>query len=134
MRAARRHRQLANDVDRRPDGQAASRIVTAESCTGGLLAGALTAVPGSSDAFYGGFVTYANEAKIAMIGVPYGVLREFGAVSKECAIAMAEGAMPPPARTSPSRSPASPARSAAAGQARRPRPFRRRHRGRPRDT
>jgi nicotinamide-nucleotide amidase len=67
--------------------------VTAESCTGGLLAGALTAVPGASDTFYGGYVTYANEAKLAMIGVPYGVLRENGAVSKECAIAMAEGAL-----------------------------------------
>ena len=44
-------------------------IATAESCTGGLIAGALTAIPGSSDAVYGGFVTYANEAKIAMIGV-----------------------------------------------------------------
>jgi nicotinamide-nucleotide amidase len=68
-------------------------IVTAESCTGGLLAGALTAVPGASDTFYGGYVTYANEAKLAMIGVPYGVLRENGAVSKECAVAMAEGAL-----------------------------------------
>lgn len=68
-------------------------IATAESCTGGLLSGALTAIPGASDTFYGGFVTYANEAKMAMIGVPYAVLREFGAVSKECAAAMAEGAM-----------------------------------------
>ena len=68
-------------------------IATAESCTGGLIAGALTSVSGSSDAVYGGFVTYANEAKIAMVGVPFGMLREFGAVSKEVAIAMAEGAM-----------------------------------------
>src|SRR5437868_6274813 len=68
-------------------------IAVAESCTGGLLGGALTAIPGASDTFYGGFITYANEAKIAMVGVPYSVLREFGAVSKECAIAMAEGAM-----------------------------------------
>lgn len=68
-------------------------IATAESCTGGLIAGALTSVSGSSDAVYGGFVTYANEAKIAMVGVPYGMLREFGAVSKEVATAMAEGAM-----------------------------------------
>lgn len=68
-------------------------VATAESCTGGLLAGALTAIPGASETFYGGFVTYANEAKLAMIGVPYGVLREFGAVSKETAVAMAEGAM-----------------------------------------
>jgi len=68
-------------------------IATAESCTGGLVAGALTSVAGSSDAVYGGFVTYANEAKIAMVGVPFGLLREFGAVSKEVATAMAEGAM-----------------------------------------
>jgi nicotinamide-nucleotide amidase len=68
-------------------------IATAESCTGGLVAGALTSVSGSSDAVYGGFVTYANEAKIAMVGVPFALLREFGAVSKEVALAMAEGAL-----------------------------------------
>ena len=68
-------------------------VATAESCTGGLIAGALTSVAGSSEAVYGGFVTYANEAKIAMVGVPYALLREFGAVSKEVAAAMAEGAM-----------------------------------------
>lgn len=67
-------------------------VATAESCTGGLLAGALTSIPGSSDVVYGGFVTYANEAKIAMLGVPFGLLRQHGAVSKEVAIAMAEGA------------------------------------------
>ena len=60
-------------------------IATAESCTGGLVAGALTSVSGSSDAVYGGFITYANEAKIAMVGVPFGLFREFGAVSKEVA-------------------------------------------------
>ena len=68
-------------------------IATAESCTGGLIAGALTSVSGSSDVVYGSFVTYANEAKIAMVGVPFGMLREFGAVSKEVATAMAEGAL-----------------------------------------
>ncbi len=68
-------------------------IATAESCTGGLVAGALTSVAGSSDVVYGGFVTYANEAKIAMVGVPYGLLRAHGAVSKEVAVAMAEGAL-----------------------------------------
>ena len=68
-------------------------IATAESCTGGLAAGALTSVAGSSEAVYGGFVTYANEAKIAMVGVSFAQLREFGAVSKEVAAAMAEGAM-----------------------------------------
>ncbi len=68
-------------------------ISTAESCTGGLIAGALTSVAGSSAVVYGGFVTYANEAKIAMVGVPFGLLRAHGAVSKEVAMAMAEGAL-----------------------------------------
>lgn len=68
-------------------------IVTAESCTGGLIAGALTDVPGSSDAVHGGFVTYANGAKSAMIGVPEELIREHGAVSEPVARAMAEGAL-----------------------------------------
>lgn len=68
-------------------------VATAESCTGGLITGALTSVPGSSEVVYGGFVTYANEAKIAMVGVPFGLLREHGAVSREAAMAMAEGAL-----------------------------------------
>jgi nicotinamide-nucleotide amidase len=68
-------------------------IATAESCTGGLVAGALTSISGSSDVVYGGFVTYANEAKIAMVGVPYAVLKQYGAVSRHTSIAMAEGAM-----------------------------------------
>ena len=68
-------------------------IATAESCTGGLIAGALTSISGSSDVVYGGFVTYANEAKIGMIGVPFGLLRQHGAVSEEVAIAMADGAL-----------------------------------------
>jgi nicotinamide-nucleotide amidase len=84
--------KLAQDVVARLKAKGWT-IATAESCTGGLLAGALTSMPGSSDAVYGGFVTYANEAKIAMVGVPYGLLREFGAVSKEVAVAMAEGAL-----------------------------------------
>ena len=67
-------------------------IVTAESCTGGLIAGALTDVPGSSDAVFGGFITYANEAKTAMIGVPMPLIEQHGAVSREVARAMAEGA------------------------------------------
>jgi len=68
-------------------------IATAESCTGGLVTAALTSISGSSDAVYGGFVTYANEAKIAMVGVPYAILKQYGAVSRHTAIAMAEGAM-----------------------------------------
>ncbi len=68
-------------------------IATAESCTGGLIAAALTSISGSSDVVYGGFVTYANEAKIAMIGVPFGLLRQVGAVSEQVALAMADGAL-----------------------------------------
>jgi nicotinamide-nucleotide amidase len=67
-------------------------IVTAESCTGGLIAGALTDVPGSSDAVFGGYVTYANEAKAGMIGVDRDLIRKHGAVSEQVARAMAEGA------------------------------------------
>ena len=68
-------------------------IVTAESCTGGLIAGALTDVPGSSDAVYGGFITYANGAKEEMIGVPAALIEAHGAVSEQVARAMAEGAL-----------------------------------------
>lgn len=68
-------------------------IVTAESCTGGLIAGALTAISGSSEAVHGGFVTYANEAKMAMIGVRAETLAQFGAVSEDTAREMAEGAL-----------------------------------------
>jgi nicotinamide-nucleotide amidase len=68
-------------------------VSTAESCTGGLICGALTAVPGSSDVVYGGFITYANEAKISQIGVPYAHLKQYGAVSEQVAISMAEGAL-----------------------------------------
>lgn len=67
-------------------------IVTAESCTGGLIAGALTSIAGSSEVVHGGFVTYANAAKHEMIGVPMQTLAEHGAVSARTAIAMAEGA------------------------------------------
>jgi len=68
-------------------------IVTAESCTGGLVAGALTEIPGSSDVVDRGFVTYSNEAKHAMLGVENATLTTFGAVSKETAVAMAVGAL-----------------------------------------
>ena len=66
-------------------------LTTAESCTGGLLAGALTAVPGSSEAFREGAVTYSNESKQRLLGVPAALLGEHGAVSEACARAMAEG-------------------------------------------
>ena len=68
-------------------------IATAESCTGGLVAGALTEIPGSSDVIDRGFVTYSNEAKRAMLGVKSTTLTTFGAVSKETATAMAVGAL-----------------------------------------
>ena len=68
-------------------------IVTAESCTGGLVAGALTEIAGSSDVFERGFVTYSNAAKIEALGVPEATLRAHGAVSEATARAMAEGAL-----------------------------------------
>ena len=68
-------------------------IATAESCTGGLVAGALTDIPGSSDVVDRGFITYSNEAKRAMLGVKATTLATFGAVSKETATAMAIGAL-----------------------------------------
>jgi nicotinamide-nucleotide amidase len=68
-------------------------IATAESCTGGLVAGALTEIPGSSDVVDRGFITYSNDAKRAMLGVTASTLETFGAVSKETATAMAVGAL-----------------------------------------
>jgi nicotinamide-nucleotide amidase len=68
-------------------------IATAESCTGGLVAGALTDIPGSSDVIDRGFVTYSNDAKREMLGVEADTLATFGAVSKETAIQMAVGAL-----------------------------------------
>ena len=68
-------------------------IATAESCTGGLVDGALTDIPGSSDVIDRGFVTYSNDAKRAMLGVEASTLQNFGAVSKETATAMAVGAL-----------------------------------------
>jgi PncC family amidohydrolase len=67
-------------------------LATAESCTGGLVAARITAVPGASAVFLGGVVSYANEAKQGLLGVPQSVLERVGAVSAECAEAMAAGA------------------------------------------
>lgn len=69
------------------------RVATAESCTGGMVAAALTEIAGSSDVFDRGFVTYSNEAKMEMLGVSEDVLSTFGAVSVATAWAMAQGAL-----------------------------------------
>lgn len=68
-------------------------IATAESCTGGLIAGTLTEVPGVSGMLDRGFVTYSNQAKQEMLGVPEDTLKQYGAVSRETAEAMAKGAL-----------------------------------------
>ncbi len=68
-------------------------IATAESCTGGMVAAAITDIPGSSDVFDRGFVTYSNAAKAQMLGVPMSLIDTKGAVSEEVAAAMAEGAL-----------------------------------------
>lgn len=69
------------------------KIVTAESCTGGLIGGALTEIAGSSDVFDRGFVTYSNEAKATTLKVDTAILREYGSVSGETASAMVQGAL-----------------------------------------
>jgi nicotinamide-nucleotide amidase len=69
------------------------KIVVAESCTGGLISAALTEIPGSSDVFQAGFVTYSNEAKVDMLGVSQDVLETFGAVSIAVGWSMAQGAL-----------------------------------------
>lgn len=68
-------------------------VATAESCTGGLIVGCLTEVAGSSAVVDRGFVTYSNEAKAEMLGVPMAMIRSRGAVSEEVALAMAIGAL-----------------------------------------
>jgi nicotinamide-nucleotide amidase len=68
-------------------------LATAESCTGGLVAGCLTEIAGSSDVVERGYVTYSNEAKTEMLGVPADLIANLGAVSEEVARAMAEGAL-----------------------------------------
>ena len=68
-------------------------VATVESCTGGLVAGSLTAVAGSSDVVDRGFVTYTNEAKTELVGVPAELFPKVGAVSEEVARAMAEGGL-----------------------------------------
>lgn len=66
-------------------------VATAESCTAGLISAKIADFSGVSEIFFEGYVTYSNEAKEKNLGVPHEVLKNFGAVSKECARAMAEG-------------------------------------------
>ncbi len=69
------------------------KLATAESCTGGLASVAITELPGSSEIFDRGFVTYSNESKIELLTVPTYFIDDFGAISMETAMAMAEGAL-----------------------------------------
>lgn len=69
------------------------RIATAESCTGGLIAGCLTEIAGSSDVVDRGFITYSNDAKVKLVGVQQATLEKHGAVSAETALEMAQGAL-----------------------------------------
>jgi nicotinamide-nucleotide amidase len=73
--------------------QSGLKLAVAESCTGGWIAKVLTDIPGSSDWFERGFVTYSNEAKQEMLGVPASILRQSGAVSAETVSAMVAGAL-----------------------------------------
>ena len=74
-------------------GAANLKIATAESCTGGMIAAAITDIAGSSHVFERGFVTYSNEAKTDLLGVPAALIAEHGAVSEAVARAMADGAL-----------------------------------------
>ena len=69
------------------------KVAVAESCTGGLLAATLTEIPGSSDVFERGFITYSNQAKETMLGVPTAALQSHGAVSRETAAGMVRGVL-----------------------------------------
>jgi nicotinamide-nucleotide amidase len=83
---------LAAELVRLLRGQG-QHVTTVESCTGGLIAGAITSVPGSSEVFDYGFVTYSNAAKTKLVAVPEALLAEHGAVSEPVAAAMAEGGL-----------------------------------------
>lgn len=75
------------------NAKAGRKVALAESCTGGLVCSALTEIAGSSAVLDRGFVTYSNEAKMAMLGVPQDIIETFGAVSVACVWAMARGAL-----------------------------------------
>lgn len=74
-------------------GKTGRRLITVESCTGGLIAAALSDIPGSSDVLEGGFVTYSNVLKMSAVGVPETILAQYGAVSIQTAEAMANGGL-----------------------------------------
>ena len=82
-------KKLASDLLQALSGR---KLATAESCTGGGIGAALTAVPGSSAVYVGGIISYTNEVKHALLGVPTATLEAFGAVSAPVALAMAQGA------------------------------------------
>ncbi len=84
--------ELANDLGSQLQ-RLGWQITTAESCTGGLIAGAITDIAGSSDWFEKGLVTYSNEVKTELLGVPANVFEQHGAVSQACVEAMAGGAL-----------------------------------------
>jgi nicotinamide-nucleotide amidase len=84
--------QAAADISTRLKAAKLS-LVTAESCTGGLIAAAITEIPGSSDVLERGYVTYSNVAKENNLGVPAAIIERHGAVSEQTARAMAEGAL-----------------------------------------
>ena len=88
-------------------------LAVAESCTGGMMAERLTSVSGSSRYFVGGVVAYSNQLKTKLVGVPAKLIAEYGAVSREVAIALAEGIRARTKATSESVSPESPGRQAA---------------------
>lgn len=75
------------------NAKAGRTVTVAESCTGGLVSGAITEIPGSSAVLERGFVTYSNEAKMEMLDVPSDIIETFGAVSIACVWAMAQGAL-----------------------------------------
>lgn len=86
------HLGAAADIIRRA-AEAGLTVATAESCTGGLIAGLLTEIPGSSAVVERGFVTYSNAAKAEMLGVDAGLIERVGAVSREVSLSMAAGAI-----------------------------------------
>lgn len=73
--------------------EAEKKVVTAESCTGGLLSAVLTSVSGSSKVFERGYITYSNESKIELLDVDKQLIKDYGAVSREVSVKMAKGAL-----------------------------------------